>query len=347
MGADSMAGIKIAFIGNENSGKMSLLSRFKDNKYDKGNFQKFGGNVEKIIINSHEVSVINIEGEDPRLAIDTPVSLMIQKPQAVVINLAFPKLKSEFNLDRYFKKIEKEVRSWVSLCNSCNKEIPLLLALNKCDQLSEEQIIELSPRLDKLAKELNIQSVKITSAKNNLGVSELFNEAASYALNKISQDKHIDTEIKAQRSLNRSRNFLATFIRSGAIIGIITLPVAGAAILFLATAIVGIITVGLMAKFGAKPAFDCLKEALKLANPFTKKNQVEAIDEREASAALLVSKNFDETDQLESTLGGSPSVGRQYLKMPATDYLLKREQHGNASTAQDVPTAGITPQLKK
>jgi GTPase SAR1 family protein len=321
-----MSDIKIAFVGDEDSGKTSLLRRYQDKQFSENKFSRVGNGSKGLSINGNNVSITDMEGENPREGMVSGVSLAILKPRAIVINIALPTVEKEFDLEEYFEKIKNDIINWRDLCRQSSNKASLLVALNKSDQLSEEKIAALKPLFDKLAKDIDIKSITITSALANTGVDELFYEITGDAidsnLEKIPYAPfyQADDEVKKTSVLMGAAKFLAGLIVVGLIVGVVLLfvfPPAGLATL-LATTVAGGVTVGMAAAIGIS-AVALISITVGIAVGFFKRKKLNMTSELSDLDLELASGDPIPVSKVEPPLSVSEIIGG-HTRTHVTDY---------------------------
>ena len=165
--------IKVALIGNPNTGKTSLFNQLTGLNQKVGNYpgvtvdkkqgvSKLSNNQTAIITDLPGTYSINPTSIDESIVLKTLMnSQKDEQPDVIVIVADIENLKRNLLL---FSQIQ-------------DLETPTILALNMADQLQRKGI---SINVDKLEKELQTKVV-LMSARNNEGVDELKAEIANYA----------------------------------------------------------------------------------------------------------------------------------------------------------------------
>ncbi len=180
--------IKVALIGNPNTGKTSLFNQLTGLNQKVGNYPgvtvdkkqgtcKLSDKESAIITDLPGTYSINPTSIDESIVLKTLLnSQENEKPDVIIVVADVENLKRNLLL---FSQIQ-------------DLEIPTILALNMADQLKRKGI---SIEIERLEKELQTKVI-LMSARNNEGISDLKNEIINYkALIKHSNFKEISTKI--------------------------------------------------------------------------------------------------------------------------------------------------------
>jgi len=150
---------KILLLGDFNVGKTSLIRRFVDNSFDDKYLSTIGVKISK--------KRIDIEGKDLEFLIwdiegDTP-----QKP--IPAHYFRGASGAIFVVDTVRKKSRKNLLEYIEIFKTLNPQADYVIAYNKVDLLSPEQIEKIKIEKDSF----------LTSAKEGLNVNSLFETLAS------------------------------------------------------------------------------------------------------------------------------------------------------------------------
>ncbi|WBX76830.1 ferrous iron transport protein B [Tenacibaculum ovolyticum] len=183
--------IKVALIGNPNTGKTSLFNQLTGLNQKVGNYPgvtvdkkqgvcKLPKNKSAIITDLPGTYSINPTSIDESIVLKTLLnSKKDEQPDVIVIVADVENLKRNLLL---FSQIQ-------------DLEIPMILAINMADQLERKGI---SIDIENLEKELQTKVVLI-SARNNQGITDLKEEIINYkTLKKYSNFKEISNKIDAE-----------------------------------------------------------------------------------------------------------------------------------------------------
>uniref|UniRef100_UPI001EEF2CC2 ferrous iron transport protein B n=1 Tax=Tenacibaculum ovolyticum TaxID=104270 RepID=UPI001EEF2CC2 len=183
--------IKVALIGNPNTGKTSLFNQLTGLNQKVGNYPgvtvdkkqgvcKLPKNKSAIITDLPGTYSINPTSIDESIVLKTLLnSKKDEQPDVIVIVADVENLKRNLLL---FSQIQ-------------DLEIPMILAINMADQLERKGI---SIDIENLEKELQTKVVLI-SARNNQGIADLKEEIINYkTLKKYSNFKEISNKIDAE-----------------------------------------------------------------------------------------------------------------------------------------------------
>ncbi len=191
--------IKVALVGNPNTGKSTLFNRLTGLNQKIGNFP--GITVDK---KTGFMKLANGKGAE---VIDLPGTYSLY-PKSADESIVFQVLADEHN-NSYPDVIVLVVdasnlkRNMLLYSQVADLGIPMVLALNMVD-LSEKQGINID--LNKLAQKLGVQVVSI-SARNNIGIDKLKNAISN--TNKIAtQFQDVDVNILAPAAINAIKSKL-------------------------------------------------------------------------------------------------------------------------------------------
>ncbi len=179
--------IKVALIGNPNTGKTSLFNQLTGLNQKVGNYPgvtvdkkqgicKLSSNENAIITDLPGTYSINPTSIDESIVLKTLLATNNEKPDVIVVVADVENLKRNLLL---FSQIQ-------------DLEIPVILALNMADQLQRKGI---SIDVDRLEKELQTKVILI-SARKNEGIDDLKTEISNYtSIKSISNFKEISEKI--------------------------------------------------------------------------------------------------------------------------------------------------------
>ena len=191
--------IKVALVGNPNTGKSTLFNRLTGLNQKIGNFP--GITVDK---KTGFMKLANGKGAE---VIDLPGTYSLY-PKSADESIVFQVLADEHN-NSYPDVIVLVVdasnlkRNMLLYSQVADLGIPMVLALNMVD-LSEKQGINID--LNKLAQKLGVQVVSI-SARNNIGIDKLKNAISN--TNKIAtQFQDVDVNVLAPAAINAIKSKL-------------------------------------------------------------------------------------------------------------------------------------------
>ena len=191
--------IKVALVGNPNTGKSTLFNRLTGLNQKIGNFP--GITVDKKtgftkLVDGKEAEIIDLPGTYSLYPKSADESIVFQV-------LADKKNKSHPDVIVLIADASNLKRNMLLYSQVADLGIPMILALNMID-LSTKQGIEIN--LDKLAEKLGIQVVSI-SARNNIGIDKLKQAIAN--TNKIAtQFQDIDVNFLAPEAINAIKSKL-------------------------------------------------------------------------------------------------------------------------------------------
>lgn len=185
--------IKVALVGNPNTGKSTLFNRLTGLNQKIGNFP--GITVDK------KTGFTKLEGGKDAEIIDLPGTYSLY-PKSADESIVFQVLADQKNNSHpdvivLVTDASNLKRNMLLYSQVADLGIPMILALNMID-LSAKQGIEIN--LDKLAEKLGIQVVSI-SARNNIGIDKLKNAIANTT--KIAtQLQEVDLNFLAPEAIN-------------------------------------------------------------------------------------------------------------------------------------------------
>ncbi|MDN3585597.1 ferrous iron transport protein B [Pedobacter aquatilis] len=191
--------IKVALVGNPNTGKSTLFNRLTGLNQKIGNFP--GITVDKKtgftkLGNGREAEIIDLPGTYSLYPKSADESIVFQV-LADKSNDAFP------DVIVLIADASNLKRNLLLYSQVADLGIPMILALNMID-LSEKQGININ--LDKLAQKLGVQVVSI-SARNNIGIDKLKQAIAN--TNKVAtQFQDVDVNILAPDAINAIKSKL-------------------------------------------------------------------------------------------------------------------------------------------
>ncbi|RZL48955.1 MAG: GTP-binding protein, partial [Pedobacter sp.] len=191
--------IKVALVGNPNTGKSTLFNRLTGLNQKIGNFP--GITVDKKtgftkLGNGSEAEVIDLPGTYSLYPKSADESIVFQV-LADKTNKAFP------DLIVLIADASNLKRNLLLYSQVADLGIPMILALNMID-LSEKQGIDIN--LDKLAQKLGVQVVSI-SARNNIGIEKL-KQAISNTNKVATQFQDVDVNVFASEAINAIKSKL-------------------------------------------------------------------------------------------------------------------------------------------
>ena len=185
--------IKVALVGNPNTGKSTLFNRLTGLNQKIGNFP--GITVDK------KTGFTKLAGDKDAEIIDLPGTYSLY-PKSADESIVFQVLADQKNNSHpdvivLVTDASNLKRNMLLYSQVADLGIPMILALNMID-LSTKQGIEIN--LDKLAEKLGIQVVSI-SARNNIGIDKLKNAIANTT--KIAtQFQEVDLNFLAPEAIN-------------------------------------------------------------------------------------------------------------------------------------------------
>jgi len=191
--------IKVALVGNPNTGKSTLFNRLTGLNQKIGNFP--GITVDK------KTGFMKLAGSKAAEIIDLPGTYSLY-PKSSDESIVFQVLADKHNNSHpdvivLIADASNLKRNMLLYSQVADLGIPMILALNMID-LSAKQGIEIN--LDKLAEKLGIQVVSI-SARNNIGIDKLKQAIAN--TNKIAtQFQDVDVNFLAPAAINAIKSKL-------------------------------------------------------------------------------------------------------------------------------------------
>ena len=185
--------IKVALVGNPNTGKSTLFNRLTGLNQKIGNFP--GITVDKKtgftkLANGKEAEIVDLPGTYSLYPKSADESIVFQV-------LADKKNISHPDVIVLIADASNLKRNMLLYSQVADLGIPIILALNMID-LSDKQGIEIN--LDKLSEKLGIQVVSI-SARNNIGIDKL-KQAISNTNNIATQYQDVDVNFLAPEAIN-------------------------------------------------------------------------------------------------------------------------------------------------
>ncbi|RZK17946.1 MAG: ferrous iron transport protein B [Pedobacter sp.] len=191
--------IKVALVGNPNTGKSTLFNRLT------GLNQKIG-NFPGITVDKKTGSMKMIDGKHAEI-IDLPGTYSLypkSSDESIVFQvLADQKNSSHPDVIVLIADASNLKRNMLLYSQVADLGIPMILALNMID-LAEKQGIEVN--LDKLAQKLGIQVVSI-SARNNIGIDRL-KQAIANTTKIATQFQDVDVNSLAPEAINAIKSKL-------------------------------------------------------------------------------------------------------------------------------------------
>ncbi|KAB1160591.1 ferrous iron transport protein B [Tenacibaculum aiptasiae] len=182
--------IKVALIGNPNTGKTSLFNQLTGLNQKVGNYP--GVTVDK------KQGVCKLPNKQSAIITDLPGTYSIN-PTSIDESIVLKNLLTSNEDDKpevivVVADVENLKRNLLLFTQIQDLEIPVILALNMADQLQRKGI---SIDIDSLEKELHTKVVLI-SARNNQGIDDLKEEIANYkAIKPYSNFEEISSRIDA------------------------------------------------------------------------------------------------------------------------------------------------------
>lgn len=344
---------KVTLIGDEGSGKSSLLERYLTGSFNPKIIPTIGAAFQnpKIKIESKEIKfdVWDTAGQE---RFHSLVPMYTRGASIIVINIALKKPNGEA------ENIDERLKDWLKIYRSSISGQPqatLIVALNKADLLAGENV---SNEVIDNIKAQGVQAVYVTTAKNNEGVTELFNEigrlAAPIQEREEAAQKAKKAEMaKAKELTKSSKNFrkeifkiLAGILVVGLIVGAVllfTFPPAGLATILATTAVAGL-TVGNVVAMAA-----CLLAAIALVGTAA----YSFFSRRKASSKYTKLTDSDSDENLKvKNQAGAPGqqnvVGHYPSGLPGQQYHTGRPLGDAPSSSSTSPEPqGETPSNKK
>jgi ferrous iron transport protein B len=183
--------IKVALIGNPNTGKTSLFNQLTGLSQKVGNYP--GVTVDK------KQGVCKLPKSKSAIITDLPGTYSINPTsidESIVLKTLLNSKKDEQpDVIVIVADVENLKRNLLLFSQIQDLEIPMILAINMADQLERKGI---SIDIENLEKELQTKVVLI-SARNNEGIADLKEEIINYkALKKYSNFKEISNKIDAE-----------------------------------------------------------------------------------------------------------------------------------------------------
>ena len=164
--------LKLIVLGDQFSGKSSILRRYKNNDFILNNYSTIG--VDFIISdvnhnnNEYKLHIWDTSGQEKFNSIITSYYRNIA---VAILVFDLTNLKSFYNLKKWLTNIEYY----------CNKDVTIKLLGNKCDQIKS-----VSQRdINLLCKDYNIDYFEV-SAKDNINIDSVFNNIVEDIDNKLS-----------------------------------------------------------------------------------------------------------------------------------------------------------------
>ncbi len=159
---------KIVLVGDFATGKTSLIRRFVDNQFSDSYLSTIGVKISKKLIELEHVTlrgmIWDIEGGTDTKAVNKTYFIGAHGAILVADGTRFETLE--------------HIEMYITLLQGNLKNIPLVLAVNKSDSLSEEERIDIMKKAQTMYGGM-VQSIFLTSAKTGEGVEEMFHAIAS------------------------------------------------------------------------------------------------------------------------------------------------------------------------
>lgn len=346
---------KVVLVGDEGSGKTSLRQRFVDGNFSDDESSTIGVNFINIKMELHgkieQLAIWDVAGQERYINL---IHIYVSNRDGIIINVD---LAAAMATSDPVSTIKEQMKKWRDHCLPYAPNAVFAVSLNKSDLV--KNIIPLA-QIQAEANQLGIQSVNVTSAKDNKCVREIFIKAAEFTLPNEpafqsgqvinipgfsdmpnpDEDKEALAAAKRQKFLTGARNFLLGLLIVGVIVGTVMLfvfPPAGLATL-LATTVVGSLTVGAVAGIGAG-VLAALALIGTVAYSFFKRNNTEPKQEKLKELDLEIAETPSVT-----TTDPRDAIGA-YPQTPAQIHLLGRTTSG--STAAESPESSSDLKLKK
>jgi len=161
---------KITLIGDFSTGKTSLIKRFVDNTFSDKYLTTIGVKVSKKVINIEQnilqVLIWDIEGGTP----SKPINKTYLRGMHGSIIVA----------DITREDTIESIKNYIDIAIEISSDIPIVIAINKCDMLESSSVDEVVKKLKTIYNEYEVFSVSAKSGKN---VEELFISIANKILN--------------------------------------------------------------------------------------------------------------------------------------------------------------------
>ena len=158
----SMSEISVAFIGDTNVGKTSIIDRLSGNGFEQDYRATIGQNVTTIVINSNNQDYkLILQDTAGQERFNSIIPMCINKSQIIVLVFSL--------IDRNtFQNLEK----WANIAKEhCREQFVFVLVGNKSDLVEDEQISK--DEIMTFAENNQIPKTFFTSAKTNENINEL------------------------------------------------------------------------------------------------------------------------------------------------------------------------------
>ena len=163
--------IKLIILGDEFSGKSSILNRYKNNQFILNNSSTIGVDFinSKIIHNNNEYT-LHIWDTSGQEKFNSIIISYYRNITAAVIVFDLSNIDSFNNIKKWFDNIEYY----------CNKDVTIKLIGNKCDLPKKVNIQD----INLLCRDYNIDYFEV-SAKDNINIESIFNNIVEDIDNKL------------------------------------------------------------------------------------------------------------------------------------------------------------------
>jgi small GTP-binding protein len=155
---------KIVLVGDFSTGKTSLIHRFVDNQFSDTYLSTIGVKISRKNISFKEETVQNIiwdiEGGTEKKPLNS--SYLLGAHGAIIV----ADITRESSIE--------SLKFYITLVSGASNKSTIVIALNKCDLLEENEAEKIIKKLQNVFQEISF--ITLTSAKNSKGVDALFEQ---------------------------------------------------------------------------------------------------------------------------------------------------------------------------
>ena len=178
-----MQEFKVITLGDSGVGKTAIIKRFESDTFTIEDLVTMGiaFSFKEVTLKNRKkirLKIIDTAGQEKYRAISKSY---YKNAQGVLFVFSYDKKESFDNIEGWLNSFKEQVN---------DKGIPLFLVGNKYDIKDEKKVIE-EDLIEDLKNRIGIKDYKNTSAKDNIGINELFNELAEKMYNQSIDNNEI------------------------------------------------------------------------------------------------------------------------------------------------------------